>query len=75
MHPRKTRFVAVCQQLLVLSVAGAALVPAARMVDLDLVPGDAARPAPVTHAPAPRVHHGARDVRRDHTVRSAPGKR
>lgn len=71
MHPRKTRFVAVCQQLLVLSVAGAALVPAARMVDLDVVPGDVARPAPATHAHA---SGGARQVA-GHAMRSAPGKR
>jgi|GEM_PF-572379 len=37
MHLRKTRFVAACQQLLVMGVVVAALVPAASVVTLDVV--------------------------------------
>ncbi len=45
--PRKMRFVATCQQLLALAVVGVALLPAARVVSLDVVPGDS---APTVHA-------------------------
>lgn len=37
MHPQKSRFVALCQQLLVLGAVFAALVPAASVVNLDVV--------------------------------------
>lgn len=45
MHPQKSRFIALCQQLLVLGAVFAALVPAASVVNLDVVrkaPGGAA---------------------------------
>jgi hypothetical protein len=37
MHPQKSRFVALCQQMLVLGAVFAALVPAANVVNLDVV--------------------------------------
>ena len=40
MHPQKSRFVALCQQLLVLGAVGVVLVPAASVVNLDVVRGE-----------------------------------
>src|SRR6478672_1694305 len=45
MHPQKSRFVALCQQMLVLGAVFAALVPAANVVSLDVV---REQPAPST---------------------------
>ncbi len=51
-NPRRMRFVATCQQLLALAVVVVALLPAARVVSLDVVPGDSA-PAPAVHGHHP----------------------
>ena len=48
MHPQKSRFVALCQQTLVLGAVFAALVPAASVVNLDVV---REQPAPGATAP------------------------
>ena len=48
MSPSRARFVTVCQQLLALGVVVVALVPATRVVSLDVVgvqPGSAERPS------------------------------
>lgn len=65
MSPSRARFVTVCQQLLALGVVVVALVPATRVVSLDVVgvqPGSAERPSvriePTlerTQRPAPSV--------------------
>ena len=50
MHPQKSRFVALCQQTLVLGAVFAALVPAAGVVNLDVVrdrPGTAPSTSPL----------------------------
>jgi len=52
MHPQKSRFVALCQQTLVLGAVFAALVPAANVVNLDVV-----RDHPAT-GPATAVDEG-----------------
>lgn len=49
MHPQKSRYVALCQQMLVLGAVGAALVPAAAVVNLDVV---REHPAPGATAPS-----------------------
>ena len=48
MHPLKARYVAACQQLLVLVAVGVALVPAVGVVTLDVVHDGTG--APVRHA-------------------------
>ena len=45
MHPAKARYVAACQQLLVLVAVAAALVPAAGVVTLDVVHDGTGAPA------------------------------
>lgn len=55
MHPQKSRYVALCQQLLVLGAVFAALVPAANVVSLDVV---REQPAPTSVPEAGQVDDG-----------------
>jgi len=59
MHPAKARYVAACQQLLVLVAVAAALAPAVGVVTLDVVHDGSGRPA------------GRHDAGRQLTVRKA----
>lgn len=60
MSPSRARFVTVCQQLLALGVVIVALVPASRVVSLDVVgvqPGAKAGQPTIAQPESARVHH------------------
>jgi hypothetical protein len=75
MHPQKSRFVALCQQLLVLGAVFAALVPAASVVNLDVVrdrPGSAPAGAVDEDGAAMAAYAAVAD--QASPVAAAPGK-
>jgi hypothetical protein len=78
MSPPRARYVTMCQQLLALGVVVIALVPATRVVSLDVV---GVRPGDGVHAPTISVPEGvgmsdyARSEHPRHCARTAAGVR